>query len=216
MNKAIMFDLDGVISDTDRTRFDLLKVLLKKKGLILDEADYKKSVGRRTEVFLRELFADELTDDEIRDIYIQRKEEYRANPARYVLSQPHVFECCQKLFEAGFILAIASASQEKDIEIVLKELNILQFFKIIVGSDLIKNMKPHPETYLRCVEDLGLSKSECIAVEDSPTGVRSAKNAGVVCVAVTYTHTKDELSEADIIISSLSQLTPEFVRGIKN
>jgi beta-phosphoglucomutase-like phosphatase (HAD superfamily) len=211
-----MFDLDGVISDTDRTRFDLLKILLKKKGLVLNESDYKKSVGRRTEIFLKDLFGDKLTDDEIKEIYIERKDEYRNNPTKYVLSQPHAFECCQKLFEAGFILAIASAAQEKDIRIVLSELNILQFFKTIVGSDLIKNMKPHPETYLRCMKELQLSKDNCIAIEDSPTGVKSAKNAGIICVAVTYTHTYNELTEADKIIASLSQLTPEFVNEIKN
>ncbi|MDP1813336.1 MAG: HAD family phosphatase [Leadbetterella sp.] len=216
MIKAIMFDLDGVISDTDRTRFDLLKILLEKRGLVLNESDYKKSVGRRTEIFLKDLFGDKLTDDEIKNIYIERKEEYRNNPAKYVLSQPHAFECCQKLFEAGFILAIASAAQEKDIKIVLNELNILQFFKTVVGSDLIKNMKPHPETYLRCMEKLQLSTDECIAIEDSPTGVKSAKDAGVICVAVTYTHTEDELSEADRLITSLSQLTPELVSGVKN
>jgi HAD superfamily hydrolase (TIGR01509 family) len=215
MIKAVMFDLDGVISDTDRTRFDLLKILLKKRGLILNEADYKKSVGRRTEIFLKDLLGDKLTDNEIKEIYIERKKEYRNNPEKYVLSQPYAFECCKKLSKAGFALAIASAAQEKDIKIVLNKLNILQFFKTIVGSDLIKNMKPHPETYLRCMKELQLSKDECIAIEDSPTGIGSAKNAGAVCVAVTYTHTEDELSEADRIITSLSQLTLEFINGIK-
>jgi len=216
MIKAIIFDLDGVISDTDRTRFDLLKILLEKKGQILKETDYKKSVGRRTEIFLKDLFGDKLTDDEIKNIYIERKEEYRSNPEKYVLSQPNAFECCQKLFEADFTLAIASAAQEKDIRIVLSELNVLQFFKIIVGSDLIKNMKPHPETYLKCIEELQLSSKECIAIEDSPTGIKSAKNADLTCVAVTYTHIKDELNEADKIITSLNQLIPEFVKKIVN
>ena len=216
MIKAIMFDLDGVISDTDRTRFDLLKILLENRGLVLNEADYKKSVGRRTEIFLKDLFGDKLTDDEIKEVYSERKTEYRNNPEKYVLSQPYAFECCQKLSEAGFTLAIASAAQEKDIKIVLSELSLLQFFKTIVGSDLIKNMKPHPETYLKCMEALQLSKDECIAIEDSPTGVKSAKNASVVCVAVTYTHAEDELNEADKIITSLSQLTPELVIGVKN
>lgn len=210
-----MFDLDGVISDTDRTRFDLLKILLKKRDLILNESDYKKSVGRRTEIFLKDIFGDKLTDDEIRNIYNERKEEYRNNPEKYVLSQPYAFECCKKLFETGFTLAIASAAQEKDIRIVLNELNILQFFKIIVGSDLIENMKPHPEIYLKCMEKLNLYKYECIAIEDSPTGVKSAKSAGAICVAVTYTHSEHELSEADRIITSLDKLTPEFVREIK-
>ena len=214
MIKAIIFDLDGVLSDTDRTRFDLLKILLGKRGLILNETDYKKSVGRRTEIFLKDLFGDKLSDGEIKNIYIERKEEYHKNPTKYILSQPYTSECCKKLYDAGFILTIASAAEDKDIKLVLDKLNILSFFRIIVGSDLIKSMKPHPETYLKCVEKLKLSKRDCLAIEDSPTGIKSAKDAGLTCVAVTYTHTEGELNEADKIIASLNQLTPEFVNNI--
>jgi HAD superfamily hydrolase (TIGR01549 family) len=192
----------------------LLKILLKKRGLVLDEADYKKSVGKRTELFLKELFGDKLSDDEIREIFLERKAEYRNNPEKYVAKQPHSAECCKKLFDAGYILAIASATGEKDIKIVLNKLNILELFKVIIGSDLIKNMKPHPETYLKCVEELGLSKEGCIAIEDSPTGIKSAKNAGLTCVAVTYTHEENELAEADKIITSLDKLTPEFIKTL--
>jgi beta-phosphoglucomutase len=214
MAKAIIFDLDGVLSNTDRTRFDLLKILLEKRGLVLNETDYKKSVGRRTEIFLKDLFRDKINDDEIKNIYTERKKEYRQNPAKYILSQPYAFECCKRLHEAKFILAIASAAEENDIKLVLSKLNILSFFKIIVGSDLVKNMKPHPETYLKCVKKLKLSKDECLAIEDSPTGIKSARDAGLACIAVTYTHTEGELNEADKIIPSLSQLTPEFVNKI--
>lgn len=215
MIKAIIFDLDGVISNTERTRFDLLKILLEKRGLILNKSDYKKSVGRRTEIFLKDLFGNKLNDGEIRNIYIERKEEYHKNPAKYVLSQPYAFECCKKLFETGFVLAIASAAEKRDIKLVLNKLNILPFFKTIVSSDLIKNMKPHPEIYLKCIKELQILKEECIAIEDSPTGIKSAKSAGLMCVAVAYTHAEDELKEADKIIMSLNQLTPKFVSEIK-
>ena len=216
MVKAIIFDLDGVIADTERTKFDLLKILLKKRGIILNEADYKKSVGIKIPIFLKNHFGNELSDDEIKSIFIERKEELHRNPTKYVIAQPQAIECCKKLFEAGYILAIASASDEKDIKLVLNELNILQFFKTIVSSDSIKNYKPHPETYLKCVEKLQLPKEECIAIEDSPPGVKSAKTAGLTCVAVSYTFTKDELDEANKIVNSLDQLTPEFVVKMKN
>lgn len=211
MIKAVIFDLDGVISDTDRTRFDLLKILLERKGLLLKEEDYEKSIGKRTETFLKELFSRELSDQEIKEIYSARKEEYHKNPANYIISQPSSFECCKKLYEAGFTLAIASASEERDIRSVLNELKLLPFFKIIVGSDKIKHAKPNPETYLKCVENLKMDKKECVAIEDSPIGVESAKGAGVMCIAVTYTHEKNKLEEADKIITSLAELTPNFI-----
>ncbi|MFA6255446.1 MAG: HAD family phosphatase [Patescibacteria group bacterium] len=216
MIKAIIFDLDGVIADTERTKFDLLKILLKQRGIILAEADYKKSVGIKIVIFLKKYFGNELTDAEINNIFFERKEELHRNPAKYVIEQPYAVDCCKKLFEAGFILAIASASDEKDVKLVLSQLNILQFFKTIISSDSVENYKPHPETYLKCVEKLQLPTQECIAIEDSPTGVKSAIAAGLACVAVTYTHSKDELNEANEIIDSLDQLTPEFAREIKD
>ena len=212
--KAVIFDLDGVLSDTDRTRFDLLKILAKKRGLDLKEEDYKKSVGRRTEIFLKDLFGGVLNDEEIRKIYLERKEEYHKNPQSFISPQPHAFECCKRLSEEGFTLAIASGAQSKDIQLVLGELGVSPYFKVIVGSDMIMKMKPHPETYLKCVEKLGFAKEECIAVEDSPTGVAAAKSAGITCVAVLYTHTKEELHQADKIISSLKELTREFIKGL--
>lgn len=211
MIRAILFDMDGVIADTDRTRFDLLQVLLKKRGLELKDEDYKQSVGKRTEVFLKELFGEQLSDEAVKEIYTERKEEYRKNPEQYVVGQPSVFECCQNLSEAGLTLTIASASEEKDIHMVLNELKLTPFFTGVVGSDTIKHLKPHPETYLKCMEKFGLNKEECIAIEDSPTGIRSAKASGVFCIAVTSTHVAEELSEADAIISSLAELTSEYI-----
>ena len=215
MIKAVLFDLDGVIADTDRTRFDLLKVLLWRRGLELRDDEYKRSVGKRTEVFLKDLFGDMLIDEEIRLVYSERKQEYREHPNRYVIAQPHVLECCKKLHAAELLLAVASASEEKDIRMVLDELRLSDFFVGVVGSDTVKNMKPHPETYLRCMEKFGFKQEECIAVEDSPTGIRSAKGAGVYCVAVTSTHTPEELFEADAIVSSLAGLTPKYVNEIQ-
>lgn len=214
MVKAIIFDLDGVISNTDRTRFDLLKILLKKRGLNLSDDDYTKSVGKRTEIFLKEVFGDRLNDAEIREIFIERKEIYHKNPAKYVLAQPYSFECCKLLHENGFNLAIASASEEKDIRLVLAELKLLPFFKVIVSSDLVENNKPHPDIYVKCIEKLDLLKEECIAIEDSPTGIKSAKSAGLTCIAVAYTHSDDELEEADRIINSLDKLSVDFVNQI--
>ena len=214
MMKTLLFDMDGVIADTDRTRFDLLQVLVKRRGLELADGDYKKSVGRRTEVFLKDVFGGVLNDDEVKAIYDERKEEYRRNPGAYVIAQPHATECCRGLFDAGLQLIIASASEESDIRMVLDELQIAECFSGVVGADSVTHPKPHPETYLRCLEKFSLTKEECIAVEDSPTGIRSANAAGVFCIAVTSTHVAEELRDADVIIAPLEELTPEFVGSL--
>ncbi|MFA6410488.1 MAG: HAD family phosphatase [Candidatus Buchananbacteria bacterium] len=215
MVKTIIFDLDGVIVDSEKRKFDLLKILLKKRGIILDDADYKKCVGIKIVVFLKTYFGDRLSDQEIQDIFIERKQKLHQNPKKYIIAQPHAIECCKKLFDDGFVLAIASASDEKDVKLILDEFSITHLFKVIISSDLIKNYKPDPETYLKCIEKLQTPKQTCIAVEDSPAGVESAKVAGLICVAVTYTHAKNELQKADKIIESLDQLTTGFIKKLQ-
>ena len=216
MIKAIIFDMDGVISDTDKTRFKLLKIILEKRGLILEDKYYKKSVGKRTKMFLAEMFPDDLSDDEIDKIYYERISEFHKNPEKYIIAQPFVKECCELLIKEGFVLTIASVSRKKDIILVLNKIGIQNFFTYIISSDNITHMKPDPEIYLKAIDKLGMQNNECIAIEDSPNGVRSAKSAGIKCIGVTYTHSSKELINSDYIIANLKEINKEFIREINS
>ncbi len=215
MIKAIIFDMDGVLADTDMARFRLLKVILAKRGIVLTDEDTKKGTGKRTKVFLKELFGDQLNDEEIQEIYDQRISEYRANHDQYIIPQPGAVACVRSLCKE-FPMAIASASDLRDIKMVLKKLDLTDCFKEIVGDEMVSQRKPHPETYLKAAEAIGFDPSECVAIEDSPTGVASAKAAGLTCVAVTYVHPKEDLQEADLIVDSLEEVTPEYIKQIQN
>lgn len=208
MIKAIIFDMDGVLADTDKARFLVLQELLGKREIVLEKKYYKRSIGARTKEFLKELFEELISDTEIDDIY----KELRAKP-KVIEEQPHAASCCERLSK-NFILAIGSGSQEDQIHLVLKTLGIDQCFSKIVGSNKIKRHKPDPETYLECLKALELEGKQCLAVEDSPRGVASAKGAGCFCVGVSYTHTKDELSQADMVISDLEHLTEDIISKI--
>ena len=208
--------MDGVITDTDKTRFILLQKLLKKRNIDLKNNLYRKSVGKRTKVFLKEVLGDALSDNDIEKIFLERKAEYHKNPKKYILTMPYAISCCQKLLSLKYKLAIASSSEKRDIKLVLKNTGLLPCFKIIIGSDDVKTPKPNPEVYLESIKKLKLKKTECLAIEDSPIGIKAAKSAGLFCVAVTYTHSKKELSQADLIISSLNQLNPKLIKQLQN
>jgi len=216
MIKAIIFDMDGVITDTDKTRFMLLQRLLKERGIDLKNNLYKKSIGKRTEFFLKEVLGNVLSDNDIRSIFLERKAEYHKNPKKYILTMPYAVSCCQKLYNSKYKLAIASSAEKRDIKLVLKNTGLLTCFKTFVGSDDIKIPKPNPEVYLESIKKLKLNNTECLAVEDSPIGIKAAKSAGLFCVAVTYTHPKKELSQADLIIDSLNKLNPKLIKQLQN
>ncbi len=213
MIKAIIFDMDGVIADTDRTRFELFKILLQKRGLQLNDKEYIKSVGKRTKKFLAEMFPAELTVEDIDQIYKERKVELYKDPKKYVIAQPYVRECCKKLFNLKYTLAIASVSDKKNIEMVLKQVGIRKYFSYITSGDDVLHMKPNPEIYLKSIEKVGLEKKYCVAIEDSPTGISSAKSAGIKSIGVTYTHSSSDLEEADFIIDNLSEVE-EIIKNI--
>lgn len=212
MTEAIIFDLDGVISDTDKMRFSSLTEFLKERNIKLEEKLFKASIGKRTNVFLNEYFSGELALKDITDVCRQVKEKRMSDLQGSILPQPSVVECCKNLSEAGYVLAIGSSSKLIDIKLILNQFNIRKYFSLLVGADLVTKSKPDPETYLTCVKQLDLPKEKCIVVEDSPKGIKAAKGAELLCIAVTYTHDREQLYEADFVVSSLAEITPDFVR----
>jgi HAD superfamily hydrolase (TIGR01549 family) len=202
MIKAVIFDMDGVISDTDKTRFLLLKDILKARGLELDDKDYKKSIGVRTHAFLHAMFP----KADIDSISRERKEEFRKHPDKYIEPLPYVKECILWLHRSGYKLGIASMALRQDIEMVLQAIKVKELFSFIASSEDISRGKPSPDIYLHAIKGLGFQAEECIAIEDSPIGIEAAKAAGLKCIGVTYTHSRDELKNADVVIDSLEEL----------
>ena len=207
MIKAVIFDMDGVITDGERSRFELLKKLLAAKGVHLDNKLFSKIVGIRTMTFLKKHFSGKLPQTELDEIYGHRLSEFRDHPEKYITPMPYIKECVEKL-SGHYRLAIGSSNKIFEIEQVLGFIGIRDKFEILIGSNLVKNPKPAPDIYLAAVQKLNLAPEECIVVEDSPVGIEAAKAAGLTCIAVTHTTPRAELQKtgADRIIESLKEL----------
>jgi len=211
MIKAIIFDMDGVISDTDRSRFEIIKGLLAKKEIKLDKSLYQDSVGERTVAFLKRHFQNRLSEDEMEGIRQERKKELHRYPKKYIEPMPYAVECIKNFYKDGYKLAVASSASIDTIRLTLETLGVKNLFSVIIGNDRITNYKPHPETYLECVKELKLKSNECVAIEDSVPGIKSAKSAGNFCIAVAYSHPKEKLIGADYIIDSLKNLNKGLI-----
>ena len=96
-------------------------------------------------------------------------------------------------------------------DFVLNKTGVGKFFEIIINGNMIKNSKPHPEIYLKTVEAIGYPHQKCLVIEDSLSGIESARKAGCKIIALTTTHTPEELHGAHLVIDDFEQLSiPEL------
>lgn len=120
-----------------------------------------------------------------------------------LVAYPGIVELIEQL-SRQVPLALVTGSLKSEVTIALKTLGLETCFSVQVCAEDVKNGKPSREGYLKALAALGLPANECVIVEDSPSGVLAAKNAGIDCIAVTTTHTSEELSAATKIVNSLA------------
>jgi HAD superfamily hydrolase (TIGR01509 family) len=106
----------------------------------------------------------------------------------------------------GVKVAVATSGQEKNRIFVLEKLNFLDTFDAIVGEEHVTHGKPHPEVFLKAADAVGIDPKHCLVFEDSPSGVKGAKNAGMRVIGLLTSHTAEELKEADGVIKTFLEL----------
>jgi HAD superfamily hydrolase (TIGR01509 family) len=201
--KAIIFDMDGLMIDSERLYRQAQQDIARQFDKIMTEEIRLKLMGRKPIESLR-LFAKEL------DIPVDPAKllEMRNNIMREKLKNDlvpmpgltHIIDT----FYGKLKLAICTGAQEEFLDLVVNQLGIREKFAVLQNSDDIENGKPHPEMYLKTCKRLGLPPGECIVLEDSLNGVLAGKQAGCYVIAVPTEYTKDENFEtADFIADSL-------------
>jgi beta-phosphoglucomutase-like phosphatase (HAD superfamily) len=217
---AVVFDFDGVLADSEPLHLQGLRAALATRGLDVPPADYYAHfLGFNDEDALASMavhYGWSLTARDIAALV-----ETKMNQMETLLTAPGVLfpeaRACVRRF-AGVGLAIASGAKRQEIELVLEANALAGEFDCIVASGETEQSKPSPEPYARAVsllQELGVVASgpdvarRCVAVEDSQWGLQSARGAGLCCVAVTTSYPAAVLADADLVIASLEELTPE-------
>jgi len=186
--KALIFDFDGLILDTETPEFRVWQAIYHEHGRELDPADWGRIVGGAgagyfdAAIHLATLVGDGLDPAVLR----QRNQ---TESAKLILSQPVLPGVVDYLEEAGRLglrLAIASSSPHSWVDAHLKRLELFEYFKPVVCADDVPagRTKPHPDLFLKVLDELGIRADEAVAFEDSPNGVRAAQAAGIFVVTV--------------------------------
>lgn len=213
--RAVIFDFDGVIADTEPLHFEGLRRTLATIGIPLTEADYYANYLGFDDrgCILEALRVNQRpsTDSIVQDLMQQKAVAYLASIRDHLVIFPGVREFVEEA-AALFPIAIASGALRPEIELILDEAGLRKAFRHITSAEDVTRSKPHPEPFLHALAGLNrqlvspvLAPNDCLVIEDSLPGIRAAKAAGMKVLAVTNTHTVQDLHEADAISPNLRE-----------
>lgn len=207
MIKGIIFDMDGVLINSEIYYYNALIRLIESDGKKVDREDFKKIVGLSGKDS-RDVIAFYYEDDFDHGDFMHRfRSGYMGENIDYsTILFPYVHETLDKLKSRGLKLALASSSSMRTITQAIEQTDIKDYFDFVIGGDLVENPKPDNEIYLKAMDGIGLNKDNCIAIEDSFAGIKAAKNAGLYTIAKKDFDFSINQSAADIILEDMNLL----------
>ena len=211
MIKAVIFDMDGVIIDSEPVYMEWLRGFLREHQVTASEEELAGMVGISPQNYQKNLelwwqrLGKPLPERETLYEWFERyceKKRFSSNDVK----NPYAAALFSRLKSQGIRIAVASSSSRKDILKTLKETELLPFVDVVESGAELEESKPNPEIYLRILQRLELTAKECIAVEDSPYGIQAAKGAGIFVAAKKEERFGFSQSGADVKIEDLDQL----------
>jgi beta-phosphoglucomutase len=203
MAYAFIFDMDGVLIDSNPTHKIALQQFCREHDFELTEQQLREKIyGRTNRDWLLNLFGN-LPDETIRR-YAEEKEALFRQLYTDIEPLKGLLSFLKKMDEAGIPRAIATSAPRANVDFTLEHTGIGPYFQTILDDSFVSKGKPDPQIYLKSAAALGLEPAKCVVFEDSFSGVKAGKAAGCKVVGLTTTHTNDELSETDFNIADFN------------
>jgi len=212
---AVVFDLDGVIVDSEHVWDEVRAAYTRESGGRYTDGATRDMMGMSSPEWSAYM-ASELgvagSPDEINAVVVDRM------LARYGEAPPLIPGAVDAVHAIAqrWPVAIASSSNRELIDVVLAVSGLADLIRVAVSSEEVARGKPAPDVYLEAARRLGVEATRCAAVEDSHNGIRSAKAAGMRVLAIPNQHfppDAEALAQADVVLASVTELTPEIVGG---
>lgn len=217
MQKAIIFDMDGVIFDTENVILRCWKVIAEKYNVSNIEQTFYKVIGTNvdeTKRILMETYGRDFPYEKFRGEYRERF--YQKIAEEGIPIKKGVRELLSFLKINGFRIGLASSTRQKVVLEELSQAKLLDFFEVVVCGDMVARSKPEPDIYLRACEEMKITPSEVYAIEDSKNGIRSAHTAGLKVIHVPDIVKPDEETErlSDVVFKDLIEVRTYLARGL--
>jgi beta-phosphoglucomutase family hydrolase len=217
MLRAVIFDFDGVITDSEILHFRAFNAVLAQYGFQLTKPEYyKEYLGMSDADCFRALIAEgrlPLQEPQIKDLGQQKTRLFEQLAKTEGKIIEGVREFLAMLSAAQVPIAICSGALRAEIELILEEASLRRYFDVIVSAEEVTRGKPDPEGFLLALAKLNdlwpepITAERCIVIEDSHWGLKAAKAAGMRSIAVTNSYDAAQLKQADKVVARLDELT---------
>lgn len=216
MIKAVIFDMDGVMIDSEPLWEKTERILLARRDIEYSPTYRDQIVGLNQNDSGKLLINTFELEETVEDIISERVEILTAIYEEELEVVLDLIPLLDNLRDSKFKLAVASSSPLRVINFVLDMFSLQEYFPVVVSGECTENGKPHPDIYLHTAKRLEVEPSECVAIEDSINGVKSAKAAGMYCIAVPDKRLSQmEFQNADIIVPNLNRISPDLINSFE-
>ncbi len=212
---AVIFDVDGTMVNNTAFHKRAWMEMTRRYGLNFTERDYHEKIhARSNDKIVQNLFGAEAPAELIQKIADEKESLYRSTFAPYLREIAGLRHLLIELERAGVVCGAVSNSPKANVDFVLDGLNLWRFFRVAVNRDMVKVGKPDPESLLRAANELGYPPERCLVFDDSASGFRACRNAGMKYIAITAGTEEADLKEtydAAATYADFSAITTEIL-----
>jgi len=208
MNKAILWDMDGVLADSGDAHFVAWQCMFQELGRDITRQEFDDTFGMANGAILQRWLGAEISAERSAALARRKEELFREHLDRVRLL-PGVLEWLEYARTQGYYQVVASSGEMANIVAVVHALGVGNYFHGIVSGAFLPQSKPHPAIFMQAAAAVAAEPRYCLVLEDGIVGVEAARRAGMRCLALTTTHPAERLAGADRIVAGLADLPPE-------
>ncbi len=212
--KAVIFDMDGVIIDSEPLHQKVEEELLEDLGGTMTASDKESFVGT-TDYHMWSTMKERFDLSQSVEEMIASKKDRFLNQIHTIYLVDGFKKVLSQLKEEGYLIALASSNNRKAVDQIVKQFDLTKDFELTMSGEDVANGKPHPEIFLKTAEAMGVTPANCLVIEDAKNGVEAAKAAGMKCIGLDNPNSgPQDLSGADIVLKDYQEFDLEAIKEL--